>query len=99
MSSRFLGTRSNGSICQWIKSGCGMCMIGKVMISTMIYSICRRNARQDILTHSSIFNCAETPKSVIKNAILIGKVLELHGLNPKLCHCIYVGVGVPGDQK
>eukprot|EP01083_Nonionella_stella_P078700 215525_1 len=32
-------------------------------------------------------------------AILIGKVLEFHGLNPRLCHYIYIGVGVKGETK
>ena len=34
-----------------------------------------------------------------EHAKLIGKVLEFHGLNAKLCHFIYVGVGVRVERK
>eukprot|EP01084_Bolivina_argentea_P224641 379810_1 len=32
--------------------------------------------------------------SLNQHAILIGKVLEIHHLNPKLCHYIYIGIGI-----
>ena len=51
--------------------------------------------------------CLGTCQSIVPNllfsskeyAILIGEVLEYHGLNPKLCHYIYIGVGVQVNSE